>query len=372
MLAGLVGIVVAAGLLLRGACDLWVQSALVLVLLAGGAAWICGRIATGWLPRPELMLLSWVAALAASSAGSAWLSPVPAYARSAWTWSAAGLAIFPLVSVIDAESRARLERFVRVTAWILVLLAFYQRLHGETRPPASMIDQNAFAGAILLLLPIAARARDGALAAGLLLCLWWTRSVGAWLGLSAVLILHRRAVGAAAFWLGVAAGFVSLLAALQSSEVLHRLEWWRAAWRMAADSPWMGLGPGAYAYVLPAYVLARPELSSLYAHQHVLETAAERGWPYTGFWLAGLVVLLKPAPMGRRFGPIAALIHGLMDYTLSIPGVFWLFCVSAALAAPESGSALNIPSRRRPLLCALVLAAAGAAVFSIWRGTVGR
>lgn len=324
MLAGLVGIVVAAGLLLRGAEDLWAQSSLIFVLLAGGAAWACGRIAIGWLPCPRPTLLAWVAALAASSAVSAWLSPVPAYARSAWVASAAGLAIFPLVSVIDAESRMRLERFLRAAAWILVLLAFYQRLHGETRPPASLINQNAFAGAILLLLPIAARVRDGALVASLLLCLWWTRSVGAWLGLSVVLILHRRAVGAVLFWLGVAAGLVSLVAAavtLQSSEVLHRLECWRAA------------------------------------------------WPYVGFWLAGLVVLLKPAPVGRRFGPIAAFICGLMDYVLSVPGVFWLFCVSVALAAPESGRArcaLNIPWRYRPLLCALVLLVAAGAAGSIW------
>ena len=36
-------------------------------------------------------------------------------------------------------------------------------------------------------------------AAALTLCLWWTRSVGAWVGLSVALIVHRRAVGTAAF-----------------------------------------------------------------------------------------------------------------------------------------------------------------------------
>ena len=112
--------------------------------------------------------------------------------------------------------------------------------------------------------------------------LWWTHSVGAWLGLAAALVLHRRAVGSIAYWAGAAAGFAGLVAAyakLQSPDVLHRWEWWAAAWRMAADAPWRGLGPGSFAYALPAYVEARPELNSIFAHQYFLETAAERGWP---------------------------------------------------------------------------------------------
>ncbi|MDD5302214.1 MAG: O-antigen ligase family protein [Elusimicrobia bacterium] len=371
MLAGLVGSVVASGLLLRGAWDLWAQSLVLLVLLAASAAWLCVRLASGWLPRPDTKLLAWAAALAALSALSAWTSPVSAYSRPAWAAAAAGLALFPFISVLDSEGRGRVERFLRAAGWVLVLIAVYQRLHGEIRPAATFLNQNAFAGAILLLLPVASRAGDWALAGGLLLCLWWTRSVGAWLGLSVALILHRRAVGAVAFWLGSAAGFVGLVAAyakLQSPEIMHRVEWWKAAWRMAAEAPWLGLGPGSYAYALPSHVSGRPDLSTLFAHQHFLETAAERGWPYALLWIAGLAALLKPAPAGRRFGPVAALIHGLVDYALSVPGVFWLFCASTALAAPESGRSVNVPLRWRPVLCAVVLASAGAAGVCVWRG----
>lgn len=371
MLAGFVGSVVASGLLFRGAWDLWAQSVVLLGLLAASSAWLCARLAAGWLPRPDSKLLAWAAALAALSALSAWLSPVPAYSRPAWAAACVGLALFPFISVLDSEGRARVERFLRAAAWVLVLLAVYQRLGGETRPAAAFLNQNAFAGAILLLLPIAARAEDWALAGGLLLCLWWARSVGAWLGLAVALIAHRRAVGTAAFWLGSSAGFVGLVAMyakLQSAETLHRVEWWKAAWRMAADAPWLGLGPGAYAYALPSHAPVRPELSSLFAHQHLLETAAERGWPYALLWIAGLAVLLKPASPSRRFGPAAALVHGLVDYALSVPGVFWLFCASTALAVPESGRSVNVPLRWRPVLCAVTLAAAGACGASVWRG----
>lgn len=371
MLAGLVGTVVASGLLLRGAWDLWAQSLVLLGLLGACAAWLCARVASGWLPRPEPRTLAWASALAALSALSAWTSPVPAYSRPAWAAAAAGLALFPLISVLDAEGRERVERFLRAAGWVLVLLAFYQRLQGDSRPAATFLNQNAFAGAVLLLLPVAARAGDWALAAGLLACLWWTRSVGAWLGLSVALILHRRAVGTVAFWLGSSAGFVGLVAAyakIQSPETLHRVEWWKAAWRMAVSAPWLGLGPGSYAYALPAHVPARPDLSTVFAHQHFLETAAERGWPYLLLWAAGLAVLLKPAPAGRRFGPAAALIHGLVDYALSVPGVFWLFCASTALAAPDTGRSVNVPLRWRPVLCAVILAAASVSGVLVWRG----
>jgi tetratricopeptide (TPR) repeat protein len=371
VLAGLVGAVVASGLLLRGAWDLWAQSLVLLGLIAALASWLCVRLVSGWLPRPDDKLLAWAAALAALSAASAWLSPVPAYSRPAWAAAAAGLALFPMISVLDSEGRARVERFLRAAGWALVLLAVYQRCQGQTRPAATFLNQNAFAGAILLLLPVAARVGDWALAAGLLCCLWWTHSVGAWLGLSAALILHRRAVGPVAFWLGSGAGFIGLVAAyakIQSPEALHRVEWWKAAWRMAAASPWLGLGPGAYAYALPAYAAGRPELSTLFAHQHFLETAAERGWPYAFLWMLGLAALLKPAPAARRFGPVAALIHGLVDYPLSVAGVFWLFCASTALAAPESSRSINVPLRWRPVLCALVLAAAAGSGAIVSRG----
>lgn len=370
MLAALVGSVVASGLLLRGAWDPWAQSLVLLLLLAGGAVWLSARLASGWLPAPAAGLVPWAAGLAVLSAASAWLSPVPVYAKPAWAASAAGLALLPLGAVLDAEGRARVERFIRAAGWILVMLALHQRLHGETRPAAAFLNQNVFAGAILLLLPVAARASDWALTAGLLLCLWWTKSVGAWLGLSAALLLHRRAAGAAAFWLGAAAGFVALVASyakLQSPGIEHRVVWWAASWRMSLEAPLLGLGPGSFAYALPSHVAAKPELFTLFAHQHVLETAAERGWPYALLWLVGLGALLAPAPQARRIGPVAALLHGLGDYALSVPGVFWLFCASVALAAPVSGRSVNVPLRARAALVALALAASGAGIWAVNR-----
>jgi hypothetical protein len=364
VLAALVGFQAASGLLLRGAWDLWAQSAVLLALIAGFALWISAGVARGRVPLPSKVPAAWAALLAALSLLSARLGPVPAYALPAWAAAAAGLWLIPAATLLSARERLGVEQAVRAAAWALALLAVYQRFHGQPRPPSALLNQNVFAGAILLLLPFAARRGDAPLAAGLLLCLWWTHSVGAWLGLAAALVLHRREVGSLAFWAGAAAGFAGLVAAyakLQSPEVLHRWEWWAAAWRMAADAPWRGLGPGAFAYALPAYVGARPELSSIFAHQYFLETAAERGWPYLLLWIGGVAALLRRVPGGKRFGPVAALIHGLFDYALSVPGVFWLFCLSIAWALPESEEAAAVRGGRKLPALALSLCAAAAA-----------
>lgn len=364
MLAALVGVQLAAGLLLRGAWDLWAQSAVLLVLVFALAAWVCAGVARGRLPLPSRGPARWAAALAALSFASAYLSPVRAYALPVWAASAAGLWLIPAATMLSARERETVEQVLRAAAWLLVLLALHQRFHGVARPPSSLLNQNVFAGAILLLLPVAARRGDGLLAAGLLLCLWWSRSVGAWLGLSVALVLHRRSVGPVAFWAGAVAGFAGLIAAyskLQSPEVLHRLAWWEASWRMAWDSPWRGLGPGSFAYALPAYAASRPELNSLFAHQHFLETAAERGWPYLLLWAGGLAALLRRAAPAKRFGVVAALAHGLVDYPLSVPGVFWLFCFSAAWSLPESEEAAAVRSGRKAFPAALALSCAVAA-----------
>jgi hypothetical protein len=357
VLAALVASQVAGGLLLRGAWDLWAQSLILIVLLLGAAAWTAAGAVRGRWPLPPARVAAWSAALALLSLASACASPARAYALPAWACGAAGLWLFPAVALLSARDRVRVEQALRAAAWVAGMLAAYQWFHGDARPTAMFPNQNVFAGAILLLLPFAVRRGDPALSVLLVVCLWWTRSVGAWLGLSIALVFHRRAVGPWAFWAGAVAGFTGLVAAyakLQSPEVLHRWEWWSAAWRMSLSAPWLGLGPGTFAYALPAFAASRPELNSLYAHQHVLETAAERGWPYLILWLGGLAVLLRRAEPSKRFGPVAALAHGLVDYPLSVPGVFWLFCLSAAWSLPESEASVAVPAGRK--LPAVVLA----------------
>lgn len=365
MLPLLVGLLVAGGPLLRGAWDLWAQSLLFICVLGGLSLWLAGRIVVGYVPLPERRLAVWAAGLAFLAALSAVVSPLSCTAVPSWRWLALGLLIFPLLSVVSKDERAAIDEAIRVAAWLLLLLAFYQHFRERMpRPPSAFLNQNVFAGALLMLLPLAAQKRDWLLCAGLVVCLWWTRSVGAWLGLAGALVLPRRpgAGGAVGYWLGAAIGFVCLVAIyakLQSPEVLHRWTWWAAAARMSGLRPWFGFGPGSYAYVFPA-VMPHEGLSSLYAHEHFLELAAECGWPYVLLWAAGLVHLLRRGGSHKRFGALAILIQSLWDYPLSIPAVFWLFCYFAASSTSQTSRGLNVSARRK-LPAVLLVAVVGAA-----------
>ncbi len=251
---------------------------------------------------------------------------------------AAGLFLFPTATLLSQDDRQRVEMFVRVASWVLVLVAAHQRFNGLAHPISTYASSNGFAGAILLLMPFAARSGDVALTVGLVLCLWWSQCIGAWMGLSVALLTHRRTVGSFAFWMGGITGLTSLVIAysrLGSPEVTQRWEWWSAAWRMAWQSPWHGFGPG----------------NAAYAHQHFLQTAAECGWPYLALWIFGLAIILRRAPPAGRFGPVAALVQGLMDFPLGLPGVFWLFCLSTAWTLPESERVAAVSARHKiPLM----------------------
>jgi hypothetical protein len=370
----LIGLLVAGGPLLRGAWDLWSQSLLFLCVLTGFSAWVVGRVIVGYVPLPERRLTAWAAALAFLAALSAAISPVPMTAVPAWRWVTLGLAIFPLLSVVSKDERAWIDEAIRVAAWLLLILAFYQRLHEHMpRPPSTFLNQNVFAGTVLMLLPLAVQKRDWLLTAGLVLCLLWARSVGAWLGLASALMLSRRqsAGGVVGYWLGAGIGFVcavAIYAKLQSPEVLDRVAWWSAAARMAWSRPWFGFGPGSYAFVFPAVAPREGGgLGSLYAHQHFLEAAAENGLPYMLLWAAGLVHVLRRGGTHKRFGALAVLVQSLWDYPLSIPANFWLFCYFAASSSSQSPRGLNVPMRRK-LPAALLVAVICAAGFRwAWR-----
>ena len=61
-----------------------------------------------------------------------------------------------------------------------------------THHASALINENIYAGAVLMLLPLALERGDWLLGAGLLWSLLWTRSEGAWLGLAGALAITRR------------------------------------------------------------------------------------------------------------------------------------------------------------------------------------
>ena len=106
----------------------------------------------------------------------------------------------------------------------------------------------------------------------------------------------------------------------------------RAAWSMAADHPWTGVGPGGFSEAYPTY--RRPgDNETRHAHNLPLELAAETGWP-VGIALALLFFGLFLQPLWReRSGPLwrrglvlglaAFALQNLADFSAFMPSLLW-------------------------------------------------
>jgi len=369
ILPALLALAIAGGLLLRGAWDLWAQVLVHLVFSSGLCLWLLLRVGGGYLPLPPRRTALWCGALALLSAAAVWFSPLRAVVLPEWLPLLDALAVFLLLPLIPRSGRARVDAVLRVAAWILVLLASYQSLvWGDDRPESAMSNVNVYAGTVLLLLPLALERRDWLLAAGLVLNLWWAHSVGAWLGLSAAVVLtsswrerSRLVLGAA----GALLCLVFIYDKFQSPEVLNRWEWWKAAGAMIFERPLSGFGPGAYAHVVQSFREAGG-LGTAYAHQYILETAVGYGLPFMALWFAGIAASFRAGSPYKRFGALAVLFHSLWDWPLSVPANLWLFSYFVACSAPESDRGINIPARWKGPALLLVLAAGAAANVWLW------
>jgi hypothetical protein len=364
VLAFLIGLLVAVGPVLRGGWDLWASSLLFLAVAGGSTAWLVSRVVIGYAPLPSRGVLLWTGALAALSLASALESPVSAYAIPAWRALILGLWIFPALELVSKDGRERIDQMIRAAAWALVLLAFYQKFHeGMPRPPGSFLNQNVFAGTILMLLPLAVQREDWLLSGGLALALLWTRSAGAWLGLGAAVVLTSRP-GSFSRRAGITIGGVCVLAILGrlgDPDTLHRWHWWVSAARLSLRRPLLGYGPGSFAYALPSVRGVDSSLNSLYAHQYFLETAAECGLPYLLIFGAGVMFRLRRDDAPKRLGALAVLIQSCWDYALSIPANFWLFCYLAASSKAQTSDGVELRSRSKPPLALLFAVAGGLA-----------
>ena len=68
---------------------------------------------------------------------------------------------------------------------------------------------------------------------------------------------------------------------VQFTSLSYRVESWKAAWQIGADSPVIGVGPGHFRKSLKAYVRQNPKLEGLqsvkHAHNQFLQTFATAG-----------------------------------------------------------------------------------------------
>jgi O-antigen ligase len=366
-LAILVGLVVALSPLLRGAWDLWALTGISLAVLAGSSIWLAFQITAGNMPLPHPnRALAWILFMAVLVTASLAFSPVRGLIeREWWTWIV-GFWILLAVPLIPEERRGAIEAGILASAWILAAFAWYQRIfQHEWSPESTLVNPNVFAGYLVMVLPLALSRGQRALSFVLVLALVWTRSLGAWLAVSVLLLALSYRRGGPMFGLSLIIGSISLVSLhdkLATASASERLAWWRAAWEMALRRPVIGFGPGAFAHVLPAFRTPGGGLGSLYAHQYFLEVAAGCGFVFIAAWLVWVFRRMAQSRGWPAWSLAGVLLHSLVDFPLSFPSNFWLFCYLLVVSQPERQVWFDVRSRLKiPLLIGLT-------GVSVWAG----
>lgn len=362
---------------LQAVFDLPLQLAFQQAVLLGCLAWLALRAREGGLPGglgDRRFYPLWAAA--GLTLLALLVSPFRGYVFQEWGNYAAGLLIFVFASFLNERERGLALQAVLVSAWIIFGVSLVQAFalkNFASHPP--LTNLNSLALFAVMLVPLALERRRWALAGAMIVLIVWTQSLGAALaGLAAAaayaasrlksgelrgsgwLLAVLAAVGVLALWL------------LQSDSVAGRLAWWRSAWEMFLARPMAGFGAASFSWAQAGFQAGgRAAEHSVYAHNYYLEFLAENGLAAAAAWFLLLFTAARRVTGLARFSVIAALAHSLVDFGLSVPANFWLFCfLLATPAATVPEVAVERPAFRAALLLACFLEAA---LLSLcWRG----
>lgn len=331
---------------LQAVFDLPLQLALQRGVLLGGLAWLALRARGPGLPAALAGRKFWpLWAAAALTLLSLLASPFRGQIFNEWGNYAAGLLIFLFASFLNKEERGRVETAVLWGAGLIFALSLLQVFVLKNfldRPP--LINLNALALYAVMVMPLTLERKYGwLLGAAMLVLVVWTQSLGAALaGLAAAgcyavsrpgarelkenawLLLGLAALAAFVFWL------------LQADSVAGRLAWWRSALEMFAARPLAGFGHASFTWAQAGFQAAGSfREHSIYAHNYYLEFLAENGLPAALAWFWLVFAAVRARAGLAKYALIAALAHSLVDFGLSVPANFWLFCW--LLSSPEEG-----------------------------------
>ena len=371
---------------LQGVWDFRTQFIFEAAVILTGGFWLFREVVSG---RPPAFLsdkrsIPLLCALGFSFLASR-LSPVNALIAPEWWNFLTGIFILTLASALTPAERKKTDLALRLAAWFIVLLSFYQGYFiviknaaestylplALTRLTASLTNANVLALFIIMLIPLAAVWRDLFLLAALIIVLIGTMSVAAVLGLlvsacfyaadNVKIIDFKKNWWLFAVLAVVAAAAISLL---ELGSVSDRLLWWGSALRMFFDRPLLGFGQGAFTYVYPAF--HHPDaarLAAIYVHNYYLEFLAENGLIASVFWGWAVVSRLKGIKGLKKYALIACLAHSFADFGLAMPAIFFIFCY--LLSDPLQPAAPAVPPERKN---AVAVAALGLACFMVLCG----
>lgn len=244
------------------------------------------------------------------------------------------------------------------------------RVHG------TLVYPNAFAGAILLLLPVSLAvvitgtgglrpwlrwlviAITVGLGGG---CLYWTGSKSGWLiaiGMVALGVMMRAPV--ASRWKWMLAGVVVALGltvfglrfqqyfAAGATSVSARFDYWKAAVQVVREEPIFGTGPGTFQRPYARLKAPESEMARL-THNDYLQQASDSGIPGAvtyAAWIVGALVLAgrkvtTPLAFATYLGVAGWFAQGISEFSLYIPALAWpAFTLLGILLGTPSETAL--------------------------------
>jgi len=272
-----------------------------------------------------------------------------------------------------------------IASWLGAREYVVERVIGKNpsyRIFGTFFNPNELAGFLELVIPLAIAALLSCRSAAMriitgfaavlpIAALLLTASRGGWMSLAGAMLVFALLAGAAfrrtrlALAVGVIVLGVIVLVSLaapplrarllsgggEHSSNMFRYLTWRGAVTMAADHPWLGVGPDAFEFIYPRYAVGG---FTRMAHENYLQITAETGVPGgiafvwmlgAFFWLAGKGFRRLRDRESRLLcaaciaGVFAFCIHSLLDYGWYIGAiavtVFALFGLAANAGAPE-------------------------------------
>lgn len=233
-----------------------------------------------------------------------------------------------------------------------------RRLYGLGALPVALVTILTFSrGALLLAIP-----------ASLLYLAWSTRSRAA--RLTAVTLVLGALV---AVPLAGVERLSSLLDPSQGTTFL-RLSLWQAAWDMARDHPWLGVGPDSFLYYYGDYIRPGAEVDRWLSHPHNVALDFWLRLGVGGLAVAGAMATglargarralaggddgytpsardARAVTLGLVAGAIACLAHGLIDNAFFLPELasWWMlalaWCVTNGRRVDTPSATGTYPSR---------------------------
>ncbi len=337
----------------------------ILLLFGVGLAVVCGRaaVAPGAAVEPVAVAILAVAAglVACRAAGVPGLSRLAAISF-AWLGAAVSLfAVYQRVWGMESLARTLSSQPVFADRQAVLVRLGQGRSFEPFATPAALGGFFAFCICVTVGLALSVRGRRRGLlvgsaalqvvgiattasataaaslmvAVGLGVLLWSRSRRGLLLAVAAAALLVSSVV--------VLRG--GALTDIQGAESPWRLRAgnYRAAYAMAADHPWVGVGPGGFAESYAAY--RQPgDNETRHVHNLPLELVAEWGWP-VGLSLAALFFYSFLTPVWRRrrsaepwrrglaLGLAAFAVHNLADFTAFMPSLLWCAAITRGLLA---------------------------------------